>query len=160
MPRLFLRRTNLPFFLRYQAVLIAILWTGVASSLADPSDGAPPILAAFYGVVPIHVWGWIYLVVSIVLFLGLFGERFARGGLALAFAFLAVRFGYQGWQMFTILQDGAPLKEVLSTGSGLGILFGFVLCVFSMLMDSFTPINPTDPDVVVFRTSGGREKES
>lgn len=160
MPGLLLRKMNPTFFLRYLGVFIAALWTGMTSTLADPDAGAPPILASLYGVIPIQVWGWAYLIVGSVLAVGLFGERTARAGLALVFALLSIRFGFQIWQVFAIWQDGAPWREVLSTGSGLGILLGFVLCVFSMVMESFTTIDPTDPDTVVFLTNGNEEGNS
>jgi len=155
MPKLFLRAAHPLFLIGYQGVIVMMLWTGAASALADPDAGSPPILIAFYEFWPINAWGWVYLAVGVVLVVGLFEEHAARAGLGLTVLFLTMRLVFQMRQTLIIWQDGAPWRELLNTVAGLGILYGFVSCVFMMLMTPFSYVDPTDPDVTVFRTSNG-----
>lgn len=152
--RLFLRRSHPTFFIAYQGVIVAALGTGVASILADPDAPTPPILASFYGWLPINAWGWIYLAVGVVLMVGLFVQRAARVGIGLALLLLSVRLGFQLQQTFLLWHNGASARELLPSIAGLPILYAFVSSVLAMAMEPFS--NPaTSPDKTVIVVDNG-----
>lgn len=155
MPHLLLRRRHPSLFVNYHGVIVAALGTGICSALADRSTPPPPILLSFYTWLPIHIWGYIYVAVGVVLVVGLFYSNAARLGLVFMLSLLFIRLGFQLWQAYDIWREGASPSELLPIVAGLPILYAFVASVASMAMEPFS--NPdSDPDMPVFRIPNGR----
>src|SRR5687768_16118457 len=103
---IFLRRSHPQFFVAYQGALVAAVGTGLASVLADPHGVSAPILEAFYDLMGIHAWGWLYLATGAVLAIGLWTPRAARLGLAVLLGLLLARMGLQLQQLAIMWRDG------------------------------------------------------
>lgn len=154
MPKVFLHRSHPTLFFSYQGVTVAALGTGLASALADSSTIPPPILSSFYNWLSINIWGYIYLVVGVILIVGFYSRKVARAGLALILLLLSIRLGFQLQQAVILWQDGATFRELLPTIAGLPILYAFVSSVLAMTMEPFS--NPsTSPDITVVSMSDG-----
>lgn len=148
MPKMFLRRAHPGFFISYQGATVAALGTGLASAAADPIAPTPPLLSSFYDLMGINAWGWIYVVVGLILVVGLYVPRVARWGLFAFTTLLIARLGLQIQQGVILWHGGATWRELLPTIAGLPILYGFVSNVIAMTAEPFT--NPaSSPDMTV-----------
>lgn len=153
---MFLKRAHPTMFIFYKAVFVVMFGVGITSALANPSAESPPILKSFFNFIPINIWGYLYILISIILFVGLFIPKVTRLGLKLSGGALLIRLLFQLWEGFFIAQEigWQSWREWLPTVSGLPILLGLSWIVQGMLQEPFS--NPdSSPDINVLRIPNG-----